>query len=61
MRERRNELTGREQIGAKMNRQGLHAHVRHVEAACAKRFRAEARDTDGHVFQNEWKNDEPGI
>src|SRR6476620_2242170 len=26
----------------------------------AKRFRAEARDTDGHVFQREWKADESG-
>lgn len=26
----------------------------------AKRFRAEARDTAGHVFQNEWKIDDPG-
>jgi hypothetical protein len=40
MRERRNELTGCQQIVAKMNRQRLHAHVRHVEAACAKRFPA---------------------
>jgi len=27
----------------------------------AKRIRAEARDTDGHVFRNEWKLDDPGI
>ena len=27
----------------------------------AKRFRAEAKDTDGHVFQNEWKVDDSGI
>lgn len=27
----------------------------------AKRFRAEARDTDGHVFRNEWDIDKPGI
>ena len=27
----------------------------------AKRFRAEAKDTDGHVFQHEWKIDTPGI
>jgi sulfur-oxidizing protein SoxY len=27
----------------------------------AKRFRAEARDTAGHVFQNEWKIDASGI
>src|SRR5882757_759719 len=27
----------------------------------AKRFRAEARDTDGHLFQHEWKTDAPGI
>ena len=27
----------------------------------AKRFRAEARDTDGHLFQHEWKTDDPGI
>lgn len=27
----------------------------------AKRFRAEARDTDGHVFQHEWKNADSGI
>src|SRR5882672_5113599 len=27
----------------------------------AKRFRAEARDTDGHVFQREWKIDDSGI
>jgi sulfur-oxidizing protein SoxY len=26
----------------------------------AKHFRAEARDTGGHVFQHEWKADEPG-
>jgi sulfur-oxidizing protein SoxY len=26
----------------------------------AKRFRAEAKDTEGHVFRNEWKNDDPG-
>jgi len=26
----------------------------------AKRFRAEAKDTDGHVFQREWKADESG-
>ena len=24
----------------------------------AKRFRAEAKDTDGHVFQHEWKIDD---
>jgi sulfur-oxidizing protein SoxY len=27
----------------------------------AKRFRAEAKDTSGHVFQNEWKIDDSGI
>ena len=27
----------------------------------SKRFRVEARDTDGHVFRNEWKSDDPGI
>jgi sulfur-oxidizing protein SoxY len=27
----------------------------------AKRFRAEAKDTDGHVFQREWKIDDSGI
>jgi sulfur-oxidizing protein SoxY len=27
----------------------------------ARRFRAEARDTDGHVFQHEWKIDDSGI
>jgi sulfur-oxidizing protein SoxY len=27
----------------------------------AKRFRAEARDTDGHVFRNEWKIDDSGM
>ena len=27
----------------------------------AKRFRVEARDTEGHVFRNEWKVDESGI
>jgi sulfur-oxidizing protein SoxY len=27
----------------------------------AKRFRAEARDTDGHVFQHEWKIEDSGI
>lgn len=27
----------------------------------AKRFRAEAKDTDGHVFRNEWKSDDPGM
>ena len=27
----------------------------------AKRIRAEARDTDGHVFRNEWKLDDSGI
>ena len=27
----------------------------------AKRFRAEARDTDGHTFRNEWKIDDSGI
>ena len=26
----------------------------------AKRFRAEARDTDGHVFRNEWDVEKPG-
>ena len=26
----------------------------------AKRFRAEAKDTDGHVFRNEWDVDKPG-
>jgi sulfur-oxidizing protein SoxY len=27
----------------------------------AKRFRAEAKDTDGHLFQHEWKTDDSGI
>jgi sulfur-oxidizing protein SoxY len=27
----------------------------------AKRFRAEARDTDGHLFEKEWKVDDSGI
>src|SRR5216683_5790486 len=27
----------------------------------AKRFRAEARDTDGHIFEHEWKIDDSGI
>jgi sulfur-oxidizing protein SoxY len=27
----------------------------------AKRFRAEAKDTEGHVFQREWKIDDSGI
>ncbi len=27
----------------------------------AKRFRVEAKDTDGHVFQNEWKVESSGI
>lgn len=27
----------------------------------AKRFRAEARDTDGHLFRNEWKIDDSGM
>src|SRR3954447_6907758 len=27
----------------------------------AKNFRAEAKDTDGHVFQREWKTDDSGI
>jgi sulfur-oxidizing protein SoxY len=27
----------------------------------AKRFRVEAKDTEGHVFQNEWKTDGSGI
>jgi sulfur-oxidizing protein SoxY len=27
----------------------------------AKRFRVEARDTEGHVFRNEWKVDDSGI
>jgi sulfur-oxidizing protein SoxY len=27
----------------------------------AKRFRAEARDTEGHLFQHEWKVDDSGI
>jgi sulfur-oxidizing protein SoxY len=27
----------------------------------AKRFRVEAKDTEGHVFQNEWKVDGSGI
>jgi sulfur-oxidizing protein SoxY len=27
----------------------------------AKTFRAEAKDTAGHIFQNEWKIDAPGI
>jgi sulfur-oxidizing protein SoxY len=27
----------------------------------AKLFRAEAKDTDGHVFRNEWKVDESGM
>ena len=26
----------------------------------AKRFRAEAKDTEGHVFRSEWKSDDPG-
>src|SRR6267142_891406 len=26
----------------------------------AKRFHAEAKDTKGHVFRNEWKSDDPG-
>ncbi|UGY16199.1 quinoprotein dehydrogenase-associated SoxYZ-like carrier [Bradyrhizobium septentrionale] len=26
----------------------------------AKRFRAEAKDTDGHIFEHEWKVDNPG-
>jgi sulfur-oxidizing protein SoxY len=26
----------------------------------AKRFRAEAKDTEGHVFRYEWKSDDPG-
>ena len=26
----------------------------------AKRFRAEAKDTDGHVFRNEWDVEKPG-
>jgi sulfur-oxidizing protein SoxY len=26
----------------------------------AKRFRAEAKDTDGHLFQHEWKIDDSG-
>src|SRR5712671_294657 len=26
----------------------------------AKRFRAEGKDTEGHVFRNEWKSDDPG-
>src|SRR6267142_2846733 len=29
--------------------------------AGAKRFRVEAKDTEGHVFQNEWKVDGSGI
>jgi sulfur-oxidizing protein SoxY len=27
----------------------------------AKLFRAEARDTQGHVFRNEWQIDDPGM
>ncbi|MGQ0686114.1 quinoprotein dehydrogenase-associated SoxYZ-like carrier [Bradyrhizobium sp.] len=27
----------------------------------AKRFRAEAKDTGGHTFRNEWKIDDPGM
>ena len=27
----------------------------------AKRFRVEAKDTQGHVFQNEWKIENSGI
>jgi sulfur-oxidizing protein SoxY len=27
----------------------------------AKRFRAEARDTEGHVYRNEWKTDDSGM
>jgi sulfur-oxidizing protein SoxY len=27
----------------------------------AKQFRAEAKDTEGHLFQHEWKIDAPGI
>ncbi|MGH6713208.1 MAG: quinoprotein dehydrogenase-associated SoxYZ-like carrier, partial [Bradyrhizobium sp.] len=27
----------------------------------AKRFRAEAKDTEGHIFQKEWKVDDSGI
>jgi sulfur-oxidizing protein SoxY len=27
----------------------------------AKRFRAEAKDTEGHIFRNEWKIDDPGM
>ena len=27
----------------------------------AKRFRAEARDTQGHLFRNEWKIDDSGM
>ena len=27
----------------------------------AKRFRAEAKDTKGHVFQHDWKVGDPGI
>jgi sulfur-oxidizing protein SoxY len=27
----------------------------------AKRFRAEARDTDGHLFRNDWKIDDSGM
>ena len=27
----------------------------------AKRFRAEAKDTDGHVFRNEWDVEKPGM
>ena len=27
----------------------------------AKRFRAEARDTEGHLFRNEWKIDDPAM
>jgi hypothetical protein len=38
MRERCNKLTSRNQIGAKMNGQGLHAYLRHVKAARAERF-----------------------
>ena len=27
----------------------------------ATRFRAEARDTEGHIFRNEWKIDDSGM
>jgi sulfur-oxidizing protein SoxY len=27
----------------------------------AKRFRVEAKDTEGHIFQNEWKIEASGI